>query len=142
MHPEEETGSAEEQPASNMVAPRLETVEYLSRSVWDGFNFTRMASPLRKPLLSVREKLFVNCYVRQGSVECLVIHSHTAHQGQYRFFVGHGCPHAGNPAEVAVKPFDPVCDVYHRLNLRCIVEVCHVLLVVDVIYSIIKAPSL
>ena len=70
MQPDEETGSAEEQPASNMVAPRLETVEYRSRSVWDGFNFTRMASPLRKPLLSVREKLFVNCYYNRQNEKC------------------------------------------------------------------------
>ena len=28
VQPDEETGSAEEQPASNMAAPRLETVEY------------------------------------------------------------------------------------------------------------------
>ena len=28
VQPDEETGSAEEQPASNMVAPKLETVEY------------------------------------------------------------------------------------------------------------------
>jgi hypothetical protein len=28
MQPDEETGSAEEQPASNMAAPKLETVEY------------------------------------------------------------------------------------------------------------------
>ena len=50
MRPDEETGSAEEQPASNMAASKLETIEYRSRSVRGGFNFTRMAIPLRKPL--------------------------------------------------------------------------------------------
>ena len=48
VQPDEETGYAEEQAASNMAAPRLETVEYRSRSVRGGFNFTRMAIPLRK----------------------------------------------------------------------------------------------
>jgi len=43
VQPDEETGSAEEQPASNMAASKLETVEYRSRSVRGGFNFTRMA---------------------------------------------------------------------------------------------------
>lgn len=80
MQPDEETGYAEEQAASNMAAPRLETVEYRSRSVRGGFNFTRMAIPLRKPLSSVREKLFVNGYVWQRPVERFVIHGHAAHQ--------------------------------------------------------------
>lgn len=33
MQPDEETGSAEEQPASNMAVPTLETVEYQAPSV-------------------------------------------------------------------------------------------------------------
>ena len=72
VQPDGETGSAEEQPASNMAVSKLETVENGSRSVRGGFNFTRMAIPLRKPLPSIREKLFVNCDVRQGPVKCLV----------------------------------------------------------------------
>ena len=43
---------------------------------------------------SVREKIFVNCDVRQGPVKCLVIHGHAAHQSKYRFFVWHGGSHS------------------------------------------------
>ena len=133
MQPDEETGSAEEQPASNMAASKLETVEYRSRSVRGGFNFTRMAIPLRKPLSSVREKLFVNGYVWQRPVERFVIHGHAAHQCQHRFFVGHCGSHSGYTAEVAVEAFYPVGGVYHSLNFRSIVEICQICFVIWVV---------
>ena len=146
MQPDEETGSAEEQPASNMAAPRLETVEYRNRSVWGGFNFTRMAIPLRKPLPSVRKQRLVCCYIRQCPVEGLMVHSHTAHQGQHRLFIRHGGSHSGNPPEVSVESFDPVGCVYHCLYLRGIIEIRHISLVVSVIAkqlycTVILTPS-
>ena len=79
MQPDEETGYAEEQPASNMAAPILETVEYRSRSTRSGFNFTRMAVPLRKPFPSVRKQSLVNGNVRQRPVEGFMVHCNTAH---------------------------------------------------------------
>ena len=121
MQPDEETGSAEEQPASNMAAPRLETVEYRSRSLWGGFNFTRMAVPLRKPLPSIKKQLLVNGDVWQSPVERLMVHRHTAHQSQHRFLIGHGGSHSGHPTEVTVESFDSVSGVYHGLNFRRIV---------------------
>ena len=102
VQPDEETGSAEEQPVSNMAAPRLETVEYRSRSTRDGFNFPRMAIPLRKPLPSVGEKRLVDRDIGQCSVEGLMVHSDTAHQCQHGFLIGHRGSHARYPAEVSV----------------------------------------
>ena len=44
----------------------------------------------------------------KNSVEGFVIHGNAAHESQYRFFIGHGCSHARNPAEVSVETFYPV----------------------------------
>lgn len=140
MQPDEETGSAEEQPASNMAAPKLETVEYRSRSIRGGFNFTRMAIPLRKPLPSVREQCLVHGYVWQCPVEGFMVHCHAAHKSQHRFFIGHCCPHARHPAEVPVQALDPVGGIYHRLYLGSVVEICHVRLVVRAVAKKFDSP--
>lgn len=145
MQPDEETGSAEEQPVSNMAVPRLETVEYRSRSTRDGFSFTRIATPLRKPLPSVGEKRLVDCDIGQCSVEGLMVHSDTAHQCQHRCLIGHRGSHARHPAEVTVQTLDPVGGVDHCLYLRGVVKISHIRLVVEVVAqeldgSVVLAP--
>lgn len=79
------------------------------------------------------EQWFIPGYIQQSPVKCFILHRHTSHQNQYRLFIGHGRPHACNPAEVPVKPFNPVYSVNHWLNFRSIVQICHICLVVRII---------
>ena len=54
MQPVEGTGPAEERPASNMAVPRLEAVEYRSRSTWS------IAEPFISDIRVNYEKYFYN----------------------------------------------------------------------------------
>lgn len=83
MQPDEETGYAEEQPASNMAAPKLETVEYRGRSERGRLQLHQDGHSAKKTFPSVWKKRFVDCDIWQCPVESLVVHGNTAHQCQH-----------------------------------------------------------
>ncbi len=73
----------------------------------------RQARRLREPVTSVGEQGLLAGHVGQNPVEWLVSRRHTAHEGQYGFFIGHGSPHPCHPAEVAVQTFYQIGGVNH-----------------------------
>ena len=62
-----------------------------------------------------------------------MLHRDASQQRKDRLLVGHGGPHAGDTAEVAVEPLYLVGGVDHALYLRRIVEVNQVCLVVGIV---------
>lgn len=62
MQPNEETDSAEDQPASNMAAPTLETVGLQEPSPQRRFHIFRRAVPLRKPTPVEKQSLVEGAY--------------------------------------------------------------------------------
>ena len=53
----------------------------------------------------------------------LFVHGRAPHQYDYRALIGHCTAHPSYPPEVLLKPFYPVCCIYHWLDLGHIVQV-------------------